>query len=109
MNTHRVILAGAGPGDEKLVTLKLIEALQEADVLLVDRLVNPKILDLYANKNAEIISVGKQGYAPLSHTQEQINNLIIEHTLNGKIVMRLKGGDVAIYSNMIEEILGRNY
>lgn len=109
MTKGKVILAGAGPGDVELVTVKLIERLKTADVLLIDRLVNPQIVDLYAPKDALVIPVGKQGYDSNSITQNEINNLIVEHALQGKTVIRLKGGDVAIYSNVLDEILAITY
>lgn len=100
----RVILAGAGPGDESLVTIKLVECLKIADVILVDRLVNRKIIDLYANPGAEIILVGKEGYSSNSTSQNDINALLVKLASQGLRVVRLKGGDVAIYSNVLDEI-----
>ena len=104
-NTGKVILAGAGPGDEELITLKLQRRLAEADVIITDRLVNPGIIQNHANKNAVVIFAGKQGYNDASATREKINDLIIEHALKGKIVLRLKGGDVAFFSNVLDELL----
>ncbi len=104
MPIPKVILAGAGPGDIDLVTIKLVNALKSADYILVDRLVNQEIVNRYANQNAEIINVGKQGYTKNSMDQININKLIVDHALAGHQVLRLKGGDVGIFSNVLEEI-----
>jgi uroporphyrin-III C-methyltransferase len=99
-----VSLAGAGPGDAELITLKLQKRLAEADVIITDRLINPAIINEHANKNAQVILAGKQGYNDASATREKINSLIIEHALQGKKVLRLKGGDVAFFSNVLDEL-----
>lgn len=99
-----VILAGAGPGDADLITVKLQKRLAEADVILVDRLVNPEIIDRYARKNVLTLMTGKQGYHDGSVAQEDINKLIVGHAKNGKTVLRLKGGDVAFFSNVLDEL-----
>ena len=101
----KVILAGAGPGDAELITVKLQQRLSTADVILTDRLVNPAIIELYANKHAEVLNTGKQGFNGASYTQEEINNLIIQHACQGKTVVRLKGGDVAFFSNVLDELI----
>jgi uroporphyrin-III C-methyltransferase len=100
----RVVIAGAGPGDAELITLKLQKRLSEAEVIITDRLVNPVIIAEHANKNAEVIFTGKQGYHEGSISQEEINQLIICHALAGKKVLRLKGGDVAFFSNVLDEL-----
>ena len=100
----KVIIAGAGPGDEELITVKLQKRLAEADVILVDRLVNPVIIDKYARKNVLTLMTGKQGYHDGSVAQEDINKLMVGHALNGKTVLRLKGGDVAFFSNVLDEL-----
>lgn len=100
----KVIIAGAGPGDPELITVKLWSALQCADVILVDRLVNPSIIEKYASKKAVIITAGKQGYNDASIPQLKINELIIHHALKGRNVLRLKGGDVAFFSNVLDEL-----
>jgi uroporphyrin-III C-methyltransferase len=100
----KVVLAGAGPGDAELITVKLQRRLDEAEVIITDRLVNPDIISLYAKKEAEIILAGKQGYNDASFSQIEINQLIIEHVLKGKKVLRLKGGDVAFFSNVLDEL-----
>ncbi len=103
--TGFVSLAGAGPGDAELITLKLQRRLSEADVIITDRLINPAIINEHANKNATVIFAGKQGYNEASATREKINSLIIEHALQGKKVLRLKGGDVAFFSNVLDELI----
>lgn len=99
-----VTLAGAGPGDAELITLKLQKRLTEAQVIITDRLVNPDIISSHANKNAEIVFAGKQGYNDNSFSQEDVTTLIIEHATQGKRVLRLKGGDVAFFSNVLDEL-----
>jgi uroporphyrin-III C-methyltransferase len=100
----RVILAGAGPGDPDLITLRLSKALQNADVIITDRLVNPAIIENFANENAQIILTGKQGRSDESITMKEINTLITKYAVQGKSVLRLKGGDVAFFSNVLDEL-----
>jgi len=100
----KVVIAGAGPGDADLITLKLQRRLAEADVIITDRLVNPAIIEENVQQNAEIIFTGKKGYHDGSISQEEINQLIIRHAMAGKKVLRLKGGDVAIFSNVLDEL-----
>lgn len=102
--TGKVVLAGAGPGDAELITLKLLKRLAEADVVITDRLVNPAIINEHVRTDTEVILAGKQGYNDASATREKINSLIIEHALKGKKVLRLKGGDVAFFSNILDEL-----
>jgi uroporphyrin-III C-methyltransferase len=102
--TGKVVIAGAGPGDAELITLKLQKRLAEADIIITDRLVNPEIISTHANKNAPVIFTGKEGFNEASYSQQQICDLIIEHALNGKNVLRLKGGDVAFFSNVLDEL-----
>lgn len=100
----KVIIAGAGPGDAELITLKLQRKLAEADVIITDRLVNPAIIEEHARKNVPVIQAGKQGYNDASILQEEINQLILTHAQKGKTVLRLKGGDVAFFSNVLDEL-----
>lgn len=100
----KVIIAGAGPGDVELITVKLQKRLAEADVIIVDRLVNPAITEQYVSSGALIILAGKQGYNDASFAQTDISTLIVEHALNGKTVLRLKGGDIAFFSNVLDEL-----
>jgi len=99
-----VILVGAGPGDPELLTIKALRHLQQADVVIVDRLVSPVILSEYTRKDALVIPVGKQCRSGASTPQTAINDLIVEHALQGKRVVRLKGGDVSIFSNVLDEL-----
>ena len=101
----KVFLAGAGPGDPDLITLKLQKKLAEADVIITDRLVNPAIITANAKKNVLVLLAGKQGYNNESLLQEKINQLIVENALAGKTVVRLKGGDVAFFSNVLDELI----
>jgi len=101
----KVILAGAGPGDAELITLKLQKRLAEADVIISDRLVNPSIITSHARKDAQVMLAGKQGYNDASLLQKEVTALIIEHAMAGKTVLRLKGGDVAFFSNVLDELM----
>jgi len=97
-----VVLLGAGPGDPGLLTLRGLRALNEADVILHDRLVSPEVLAL-ARRDAERIEVAKQ--AGNHHTtQAQIHALMLEHAEAGKRVVRLKGGDPFVFGRGGEEL-----
>lgn len=98
-----VYLVGAGPGDVKLITVKGLETLRKADVILYDRLVNPLLLQ-EADANAELIYCGK---LPDRHIlrQEAINELLVEKANQGKCVVRLKGGDPGVYGRVGEEAI----
>jgi uroporphyrin-III C-methyltransferase len=100
----KVILAAAGPGDPELVTVKTVRYLQQAEVVLADRLVSEELLNLYVNANAEIIYVGKQCSRGSSTPQYTINELMVHHALQGKLVVRLKGGDASMFSNILDEL-----
>jgi uroporphyrin-III C-methyltransferase len=100
----KVILAAAGPGDPELITAKAIRYLQQADVVLTDRLVSDDILRNYVNPSAEVIYVGKQCRRGFSTPQQTINELIVEYAAQQKLVVRLKGGDVSIFSNILDEL-----
>ena len=97
----KVYLVGAGPGDPGLITVKGLECIKEADVIIYDYLASPTLLN-YASKNAEIIYVGKKGG---DHTlsQDGINSLITDKAKKGFIVTRLKGGDPFIFGRGAEE------
>ena len=93
----KLVLIGAGPGDIGLLTLNGKDWLQKADVVLYDHLVNPDIVR-FTQKLTEVIYVGKkEGIASME--QEQINNLLITKVREGKIVVRLKGGDPFIFGD----------
>lgn len=100
----KLVFAGAGPGDPELITMKAARYLQEADVVLTDRLVSEEILSTYVNSRAKIIYVGKQCRRGISTPQQTINELIVHYCLLGKLVVRLKGGDVSIFSNIMDEL-----
>jgi uroporphyrin-III C-methyltransferase/precorrin-2 dehydrogenase/sirohydrochlorin ferrochelatase len=97
-----VTLVGAGPGDPELLTLKALRALQDADVILHDRLVPAAVLDL-ARRDAARICVGKAA-GQTGSTQGEINALLIEHANLGRRVVRLKGGDPFIFGRGGEEL-----
>jgi len=100
--TGAVTLVGAGPGDPELLTLKALRALQDADVILHDRLVPGAILDL-ARRDATKVCVGKTPGC-VSTSQEEINELLIRYATDGKRVVRLKGGDPFIFGRGGEEL-----
>ncbi|TCS38366.1 uroporphyrinogen-III C-methyltransferase [Paucimonas lemoignei] len=97
----KVYLIGAGPGDPELLTLKAAKAIGRADVLLVDDLVNPAILEL-ASPQARVVQVGKRGGCQ-STPQEFIERLMIAEAQDGHTVARLKGGDPFIFGRGGEE------
>lgn len=97
----KLTVVGAGPGDVELFTLKGIRALESANVVLYDALVNPELLE-YAN-NAELIFVGKRKGC-YAYQQEQINDLIIARAKSHGHVVRLKGGDPFIFGRGAEEM-----
>lgn len=97
-----VSLIGCGPGEPDLLTLKAQQRLQEADVLVVDRLVNPAILE-YARRDAVRFDVGKEPDGP-SALQEEINRIVVREALKGHRVARLKGGDAFVFGRAAEEM-----
>lgn len=100
--TGEVMLVGAGPGDPDLLTLKAVRALQSADVILYDRLVGEGVLD-YARREAMTMPVGKTGHGP-SCRQTDINDMMVRLALEGRRVVRLKGGDPSVFGRSGEEI-----
>ena len=97
----KVYLTGAGPGDIDLLTVKALRVVQQADVIIYDRLANPDILQ-QAKSGCEFIYVGKEDS---HHTlpQEEINELIYQAALKYEIVVRLKGGDPLVFGRGGEE------
>lgn len=98
----KLTVVGAGPGDEELITLKAIKAIESADVILYDALINESLLK-YASENAELIFVGKRKGC-YAFQQEQINDLIVTKAKEKGHVVRLKGGDPFIFGRGAEEI-----
>lgn len=107
----KLILVGAGPGDPELITLKALKALEQADVILYDNLVNRNIFDLLPSLlgeakprcgNPELIYAGK--LKGQSYKQSEINEMILSHLKQNKIVVRLKGGDPFIFARGVEEL-----
>ncbi len=96
-----VDFVSAGPGDPDLMTLKARKLLDRADVVIYDRLVSPEILEL-ARREAQMISVGKEGFGP-STPQAEIHRLMIDHAAQGAHVVRLKGGDASVFGRLDEE------
>src|SRR6201990_1072823 len=98
----RITLVGAGPGDADLITLKGVKALQTADVVLYDALVNDELLEL-APAEAVKVYVGKRS-GDHSYSQEAVNKLMIDYALNYGHVVRLKGGDPFVFGRGYEEL-----
>ena len=101
-NKGKVYIMGAGPGDLELLTLKGKRAIEEADCVVYDRLINPRILD-FAKKDAEMIYLGK-GNTEGGVIQDEINRTIVTKALEGKTVARVKGGDPFVFGRGGEEI-----
>lgn len=101
MNRGIVYIVGAGPGDPKLITVKGLECIKKAGVIIYDRLACRRLL-AFARPEAELIYVGK---SPERHTlkQDEINRLLVEKAAKGKIVTRLKGGDPFVFGRGGEE------
>jgi uroporphyrin-III C-methyltransferase len=96
----KVWLVGAGPGDPELLTLKAVRALQQADIVMIDDLVNPAVLEHCPD--ARIVPVGKRGGCR-STPQAFIHRLMLRYARQGKCVVRLKGGDPCIFGRGSEE------
>jgi uroporphyrin-III C-methyltransferase len=97
----KAYLVGAGPGDPDLITVKGLRCIQEADVILYDRLINKQLLE-YAKPDADLVYCGK---LPNYHTmkQETISNFLVKFAKKGKVVTRLKGGDPFVFGRGGEE------
>lgn len=101
MNKSKVWLVGAGPGEAGLITVKGLNCIQSADVIVHDRLVNPELI-AQAPAQCEIINVGKEyDYHPIP--QEEINQILVKQAQAGKQVVRLKGGDPYVFGRGGEE------
>ncbi|MEV5768288.1 uroporphyrinogen-III C-methyltransferase [Micromonospora sp. NPDC052213] len=99
----RVALVGAGPGDPELITVKGWRLLTEADVVVADRLVPGLLLD-ELRADVELVDASKIPYGP-SRAQEEINRILVDRALAGKVVVRLKGGDPYVFGRGGEELL----
>lgn len=101
MKKGKVYIAGAGPGDENLISVRAMELVKKADVIVYDRLAAERFLQ-YADRKCEKINAGKQ---PQNHrlNQQQINQVLIQKAKEGKKVLRLKGGDPFLFGRGGEE------
>jgi uroporphyrinogen III methyltransferase/synthase len=99
----KAYLVGAGPGDPGLITVRGLEILKKAEVVIYDYLAGKKLLD-YVPKDAEFIYAGKKGGVKHTHTQEEINEMLVDRVRAGKLVVRLKGGDPFIFGRGGEEL-----
>ncbi|AER40638.1 MAG: uroporphyrinogen-III C-methyltransferase [Flavobacteriales bacterium] len=111
----KVIFISAGPGDPDLITVKAINHLKKSEIVLVDRLVSPEIVNEYLHPKRKILYVGKNNDSIMhkekyffKNNQKSINHLMVYHALKGKYVVRLKGGDVSIFSNIMDELIELN-
>src|SRR5256885_4204296 len=102
METGKVFLVGAGPGDPELLTLKAAKVLRAAEVVLHDELVSAEILSLIPS-SAQLVNVGKRS-GKKSTPQQEINNLLVQYALLGFQVVRLKGGDPFMFGRGGEEM-----
>jgi uroporphyrinogen III methyltransferase/synthase len=99
----KVYLVGAGPGDPGLITVRGKYLLEKAEVLVYDYLASNKLLK-HVPKDAILIYAGKRGGVKHTHTQEEINQMLVDHAKAGKVVVRLKGGDPFIFGRGGEEV-----
>ena len=103
----KIFLVGAGPGDPELITLKGVNALRQADVVMYDRLAHPDLLD-HAPAQAARVYVGKLPGKGGTPKQAQINQMLIDFAMQGKTVVRLKGGDPFVFGRGGEEAIELN-
>jgi uroporphyrinogen III methyltransferase/synthase len=99
----KVYLVGAGPGDPNLITVRGKSLLERAEVVVYDYLASRKLLR-HVPSEAQFIYVGKKGGVKHTHSQEEINQMLVDHALAGKMVVRLKGGDPFIFGRGGEEL-----
>jgi len=104
LSQGKVTIVGAGPGDPQLITVRGLNALMQADVVLYDRLTHPDLLR-HAPTHAELVYVGKESGQPGHSRQEHINTLLVDYARSGKQVVRLKGGDPFVFGRGGEEVL----
>ena len=98
-----VYLTGSGPGDIELLTIKALRIIKKADIIIYDRLANPKILEL-AKKNVKKIYVGKEDGKHII-PQDEINEILYKASLTYKAIVRLKGGDPFVFGRGAEEAI----
>ena len=103
-HTGKIFFIGSGPGNPDLITVKGATLLSQAEVIITDRLAGDEIIERYANPNAIIIDVGKQGGNKKSYKQQDINKLLVQFAGLYEKVVRLKGGDIAFFSNVYDEL-----
>ncbi len=99
----KVYLVGAGPGDPGLITVRGRQLLERAEVVVYDYLASTRLLK-HIPKGAELVYAGKKGGVQHTHTQEEINQMLVDFALSGKTVVRLKGGDPFIFGRGGEEV-----
>jgi uroporphyrin-III C-methyltransferase len=104
--THngKIYFIGSGPGNPDLITVKGANLLSQAEVIITDRLAGDEIIECYANPQAIIVDVGKQGGNNKSYKQKDINDLLVKFANLYEKVVRLKGGDIAFFSNVYDEL-----
>lgn len=98
----KIFLVGAGPGDPELITLKGLECIKKADVIIYDKLASKKLLK-YSKKNCVLEYVGK-AKGDHSKSQDEINDILVGHAKTGKNIVRLKGGDPFVFGRGSEEV-----
>ncbi|WP_419176962.1 uroporphyrinogen-III C-methyltransferase [Desulfosediminicola sp.] len=99
----KVYLVGAGPGDPGLITVRGKYLLEKAEVLVYDYLASKKLLK-HVSKTTKLVYAGKRGGVKHTHTQEEINQMLVDYAKEGKVVVRLKGGDPFIFGRGGEEV-----
>ncbi len=103
-SSGKIYFIGSGPGHPDLITVKGAALLSQAEVIITDRLAGDEIIQRYANPDAIIVDVGKQGGNEKSYKQEDINQLLVQFASLYEKVVRLKGGDIAFFSNIYDEL-----
>src|SRR5947207_5521846 len=98
----KVYLVGAGPGDPGLMTLRGVECLRRADVVLYDYLVNARVLE-HARQGAELVCLGRHGQGRIL-SQDDVSARMVAEARAGRCVVRLKGGDPIVFAHAAQEI-----